>query len=191
MSLHAALVALFLLQAGAALAEGEGTAPPPEIDAEAIENDKLRALIEDIDALHETVGAASLSKKALELLSAPPPEPMADLTILLFAEADVWSVRYAEHEGLAAPAGEVVLPEGATVELRPTAADLVYEMSFPDLGLSFDALPGRIGVVRFETAKAGLFTGECRICGAKGAPLTLRVAPRAEFESWLSRARTK
>ena len=191
------MVALVLASAAGsppARAQSERATPPPATDPGDIDDPNFRALIKDIDKLRGSVEALSPSQKALDLLKGADVAPTPDLTILLFAEAGRWTAKVSDHDGVAVSGvevsgGAVVLPLGAAIDLRAVSADLLYEMRFPELGLAFDAIPGRIGATSFVATTTGEFQGVCSLCGAEGAPLLLRVVEKPQFDAWIASRR--
>jgi heme/copper-type cytochrome/quinol oxidase subunit 2 len=125
-------------------------------------------LVQDIEALNE----------ALAILLRDPNSSITDtafsnpeLVVSLSATGGVWSV-----DGAPLSDGNLVLPINTLIALQFTATDLLYEMVFPQLDLSFDAIPGRIEVVHIEFEALGVFEGACVFtCGAAGAPLAFDV----------------
>lgn len=141
-------------------------------------------LMEDLDGLSR---ALDPSGDALDLLREPQKRPAADLVVQLSAEAGAWTARYMDRRRIVEPGAAVVLPAGLAVELRVLSADLIYEMAIPGLGIKFEAIPGRVGVVSLVAARPGDFEGTCApSCGRRGAPILVRVVPRDQFDSWLA-----
>lgn len=139
----------------------------------------------------EPLGFQDVEQKAKALLESYVGAPAPDLVVTLTARREdgigVWTVRYPEPAGRTVR-GEAVLPQGASVLLRASAEDIIYEMRFPGLDLGFNAIPGRLEEAAAPTSRLGAFVGDCGVCGRRGAPLTLRVIPRAEFDAWLAQA---
>ncbi len=124
--------------------------------------------IADINALNE----------ALQILLTDPEDTFAnpdgtlpDLTISLRAQAGQWTTDDAPLTD-----GRLSLPVDTTIALQIMAMDLIYEMSFPDLELDFEAIPGRLEVVYIRFAQTGQYAGNCAYtCGSAGAPLVFDV----------------
>lgn len=187
-----ACLALLIGSAGlGGAASAQPIDPAPQVDEQAQEDPRFQELMRDLEAFEKTLsrlGGGAGPKQTLEN-SAKATE--VALTVLLFAESGRWTARYVDR-GVQAPIGALWLPQGARVDVQATAADLIYEMSFPGLGLEFTALPGRIGLVPVETDRAGVFAGDCAVCGAEGASLRIHIAPIGEFEAWIAeRAKTQ
>lgn len=186
-----ALCLIFAIGPQPAVAQSGDAATPPVVDSESIDNPKFENLMKDIDRLRGTIETLSPSQEALDLLKgaagAPASEP--DLTVLLFAEAGGWTAKYSDHDGVAISGAPVILPLGAAIDVRAVSADLLYEMRFPKLGLSFNAIPGRIAAVSFDAKTIGDFQGDCSICGSDGAPLLLRIVEKAQFDDWIASRR--
>ena len=63
----------------------------------------------------------------------------------------------------------------------------------PAFGIKSDAVPGRINETWFKAAKEGLYYGQCsELCGKDHAfmPIAIRVVNDAQYEAWLTAART-
>ncbi|WP_224813742.1 hypothetical protein [Hasllibacter sp. MH4015] len=130
--------------------------------------DDTPTVADDINALNE----------ALQILLTDPGDTFADpdgtppdITISLRAQAGTWSTDDAPLTD-----GRLSLPVDTAIALHIMAMDLIYEMSFPDLQLEFEAIPGRLEVVYIRFAQTGQYAGNCAYtCGSAGAPLVFDV----------------
>ena len=83
----------------------------------------------------------------------------------------------------------MVVPEGATVRLLVTAADVIHAVALPAFGLKTDAVPGRVNETWFKADRRGVFYGQCsELCGVDHAfmPIQINVVSRAEFAEWVA-----
>lgn len=83
----------------------------------------------------------------------------------------------------------MVVPEGATVRLLVTAADVIHAVALPAFGLKTDAVPGRVNETWFRADRRGVYYGQCsELCGVDHAfmPIQINVVSRAEFASWVA-----
>lgn len=83
----------------------------------------------------------------------------------------------------------MVVPEGATVRLLVTAADVIHAVALPAFGLKTDAVPGRVNETWFKADRRGVFYGQCsELCGVDHAfmPIQINVVSRAEFAQWVA-----
>lgn len=86
-------------------------------------------------------------------------------------------------------------PAGVPVRLEVTAPvdDVIHSWWIPALGGKLDAIPGRVNHTWFEVDRAGVYAGQCaELCGLEHANMraTVRIMPRAAFESWLAARRS-
>ncbi len=99
----------------------------------------------------------------------------------------------ARYPRLLAVDNEVVVPVNATVRVLVTAADVLHAFAMPAFGVKVDAVPGRINETWFKAFKEGLFYGQCsELCGKDHAymPIAIRVVSEAQYNNWLTAART-
>jgi cytochrome c oxidase subunit 2 len=98
-----------------------------------------------------------------------------------------------KYPRLLAVNNEIVVPVNATVRVLVTASDVIHAFAMPAFGIKSDAVPGRINEVWFKATKTGLFYGQCsELCGKDHAfmPIAIRVVEQAQYETWLTAART-
>ena len=82
---------------------------------------------------------------------------------------------------------EMVVPQGATVRLLVTAADVIHDWAIPALGAKMDAIPGRLNEFTFTAARRGIYYGQCsELCGRDHAfmPIGLRVVTPEQYAEW-------
>jgi cytochrome c oxidase subunit 2 len=88
---------------------------------------------------------------------------------------------------------ELVVPVDAMVRVLVTANDVIHAFAMPAFGIKTDAVPGRINEVWFKAQKEGLYYGQCsELCGKDHAfmPIAIRVVSQAQYDTWLTAART-
>jgi cytochrome c oxidase subunit 2 len=90
-------------------------------------------------------------------------------------------------------ANELHVPQGRTVALAMTSADVIHSFWAPRLGGKRDVMPGRTTRIAFRADSVGDFPGQCaEFCGESHANMRLRLvvdAP-AEFDAWVGRQKT-
>ncbi len=99
----------------------------------------------------------------------------------------------AVYPRLLAVDNEVVVPVEATVRVLVTGADVIHAFAMPAFGVKTYAVPGRINEIWFKAKKEGLYYGQCsELCGKDHAfmPIAVRVVSDAQYNSWLTAART-
>ena len=99
----------------------------------------------------------------------------------------------ARYPRLLAVNNEVVVPVNATVRVLATASDVIHAFAMPAFGIKVDAVPGRINETFFKATKEGLYYGQCsELCGKDHAymPIAIRVVQQAQYDTWLTAART-
>src|SRR5262245_45078970 len=99
----------------------------------------------------------------------------------------------AKYPRLLAVDNEVVVPVNTTVRVLVTAADVIHAFAMPAFGVKTDAVPGRINEIWFNAQKEGLYYGQCsELCGKDHAymPIAIRVVSDAQYNTWLTAART-
>jgi cytochrome c oxidase subunit II len=88
---------------------------------------------------------------------------------------------------------ELVVPVNTMTRVLVTAADVIHAFAMPSFGIKTDAVPGRTNEVWFKAEKEGLFYGQCsELCGKDHAfmPIAIRVVSEAQYNTWLTAART-
>lgn len=102
-----------------------------------------------------------------------------------------WDVRYVGPDGRpVALANELRVPVGRPVVLRLGASDVIHRFWVPGLAGPAQMVPGRVTHVRMQSARAGVFRGQCaQYCGVQHALMALHVVAEEEaaFGAWLAR----
>jgi cytochrome c oxidase subunit II len=144
---------------------------------------------------------------SIRLLSAQYSPPEADLTVKVIGNQWYWTYEYPDHgielisnmlsDEDAAARGEprqlavderLVVPEGATVKLIVTSADVIHSFGVPAFWVKMDAVPGRLNETWFRATRPGIYYGQCyELCGARHAymPIAVEVVPAAQFAAWV------
>lgn len=139
--------------------------------------------------------------------------PKADLTIKAIGNQWYWTYEYPDHDNmtfdsimleddelkpgqprLLATDNDIVVPVNKTVHVLVTASDVLHNWAIPSFGVKVDAVPGRVLKTWFRAESVGTFYGQCsELCGQRHAfmPITVRVVPEAEFDSWLKKAKVE
>ena len=137
--------------------------------------------------------------------------PEADITIKVTGYQWYWGYEYVDHgfgfdsvmlqkdeladygyapdEYLLATDTAVVVPEGATVVMQLTGADVIHSWTIPAFGVKQDAVPGRLAELWFAAEKEGVYFGQCsELCGQAHAymPITVKVVSQEQYDAWLS-----
>lgn len=132
--------------------------------ASAQSNDAAGAIEALNDALQIILGVPENDGQSLDM-------PDVELMVSLSASNGTWLV-----DDIPLPDARLVLPVDTLIALQVTSTDLLYDMSFAELGLEFSAIPGRIEGVMLMVHTAGLYHGVCKqTCGSAGAPLAFDV----------------
>ncbi len=104
----------------------------------------------------------------------------------------MWSWNFTYPEGVETT-NELVVPEGKPILLRMTSRDVVHALSLPYFRVKEDSMPGRLTYLWFYPKKAGEYVMTCtEFCGVLHSKMTgtLKVLPKEEFDSWLSKRET-
>uniref|UniRef100_A0A1W7RA89 Cytochrome c oxidase subunit 2 n=1 Tax=Hadrurus spadix TaxID=141984 RepID=A0A1W7RA89_9SCOR len=83
----------------------------------------------------------------------------------------------------------IILPWGVQTRVLITAADVLHSWAMPSMGLSMDAVPGRINQITLLINRPGLYFGQCsEICGANHSfmPIVLESVSVDSFIDWVS-----
>jgi len=89
---------------------------------------------------------------------------------------------------------QLVLPVGKKVRILTTSGDVIHSFFIPSLGVQRYAIPGRTIETWVEITQPGDYYGECnQICGTNHSqmPISIHAIPAAEFDTWLTSAKTK
>lgn len=111
---------------------------------------------------------------------------------LMLEKADLAANGYAPDEYLLAVDNAVVVPQGKTVVMQLTGADVIHSWTIPAFAVKQDAVPGRIAQLWFDAKTEGVYFGQCsELCGVNHAymPIVVKVVPQAVYDAWVERAR--
>lgn len=89
---------------------------------------------------------------------------------------------------------QLVVPVGKNVRILTTSADVIHSFFIPSLGVQRYAIPGRTIETWVRVDKPGVYYGECnQICGTNHSrmPIAIRAVTDAEFQAWVTQAKTK
>jgi cytochrome c oxidase subunit 2 len=151
----------------------------------------------------------AIAVPSIRLLAHQYSPPKADLTVKATGNQWYWTYTYPDHGGFeivsnglkdedAKARGEprllavderMVVPQGATVKVIVTAADVIHSWGVPAFWAKIDAVPGRLNETWFKTDKPGVYYGQCfELCGARHAymPIAVEVLPPAQFAAWIA-----
>ena len=121
-----------------------------------------------------------------------------DPDLVVDVTAFTWSWRFAYRDagvvvtGVAGERPTLVLPQGRTVRISLTSADVIHSFYVPQLLFKRDAVPGRVTEFEITPTRLGTFSGQCgEFCGLDHARMLLavRVVPAGEFDAWLAQRR--
>ena len=166
-------------------------------------------LIEIIWTLVPVLILVAIAVPSIRLLANQYSPPAADITVKVTGNQWYWTYSYPDHgdfeivsNGLsdedAKARGEprqlavderMVVPQGATVKLIVTAADVIHSWGIPAFWVKMDAVPGRLNETWFKTDKPGVYYGVCyELCGARHGymPIAVEVMPPAQFAAWVA-----
>jgi heme/copper-type cytochrome/quinol oxidase subunit 2 len=144
------------------------------------------------------------SRDALELLRRDADKARPDWVVVATANAGRWdfTLIYTRGKGLAHPSAnknnpaegtaippltDLVLPRNGSVELNVTSNDGIQALEVPGLGITANALPGRIERALIDTTKPGVFSSTCaEPCSAqaKNSTLTIHIVDSVTFLHW-------
>jgi cytochrome c oxidase subunit 2 len=151
----------------------------------------------------------AIAVPSIRLLAHQYAPPKADITVKATGNQWYWTYTYPDHGGFeivsnglsdedAKKRGEprllavderMVVPQGATVKVIITAADVIHSWGVPAFWVKLDAVPGRLNETWFKTDKPGVYYGQCfELCGARHAymPIAVEVLPPAQFAAWVA-----
>jgi cytochrome c oxidase subunit 2 len=86
-------------------------------------------------------------------------------------------------------APEMVLPVGAPVLIRLTAADVIHSWYVPSFFFKKDAVPGRINEFEITIEQPGVYGGQCaEFCGLAHGDMyfTVNAVEQSEYDAWLA-----
>ncbi len=151
----------------------------------------------------------AIAVPSIRLLAHQYAPPKADLTVKATGNQWYWTYTYPDHGGFelisnglsdedAKARGEprllavderMVVPQGATVKMIVTAADVIHSWGVPAFWVKMDAVPGRLNETWFKAERPGVYYGQCfELCGARHAymPIAVEVLPPAQFAAWIA-----
>ena len=166
-------------------------------------------LIEIVWTLVPVLILVAIAVPSIRLLANQYSPPKADITVKVTGNQWYWTYSYPDHgdfeivsNGLsdadAKARGEprqlavderMVVPQGATVKLIVTAADVIHSWGVPAFWVKMDAVPGRLNETWFKTDRPGVYYGVCyELCGARHGymPIAVEVMPPAQFAAWVA-----
>ena len=140
--------------------------------------------------------------------------PQPDLTIEAIGHQWYWSYQYPDagkmqfdslglSDDAAAKAHEprllgvdnpIVVPVNKVVKVVTAGSDVIHSWAVPQFGVKMDAVPGRVNTTWFKATEVGTYYGQCsELCGARHAfmPIEVKVVSEADYEKWLTAAKTK
>lgn len=120
------------------------------------------------------------------------PDEEIEFDSLMLDKADLAANGYAPDEYLLAVDNAVVVPQGKTIVMQLTGADVIHSWTIPAFAVKQDAVPGRISQLWFDTPTEGVYFGQCsELCGVNHAymPIVVKVVPQAAYEAWVARAK--
>lgn len=82
----------------------------------------------------------------------------------------------------------VLVPVGETIRVLVTGGDVIHSWGVPSIGVTQDAIPGRLNEIWMRVEHPGTYYGQCReLCGTGHAfmPVVVKAVPRAEFDAWI------
>jgi cytochrome c oxidase subunit 2 len=166
-------------------------------------------LLEVVWTLVPVLILVAIAVPSIRLLAHQYAPPKADITVKATGNQWYWTYTYPDHGGFelvsnglsdadAKTRGEprllavderMVVPQGATVKVIVTAADVIHSWGVPAFWAKIDAVPGRLNETWFKTDKPGVYYGQCfELCGARHAymPIAVEVLPPAQFAAWVA-----
>ncbi|HEX8306849.1 MAG TPA: cytochrome c oxidase subunit II [Allosphingosinicella sp.] len=166
-------------------------------------------LLEVVWTLVPVLILVAIAVPSIRLLAHQYAPPKADITVKATGNQWYWTYTYPDHGGFeivsnglkdedAKARGEprllavderMVVPQGATVKVIVTAADVIHSWGVPAFWAKLDAVPGRLNETWFKTDKPGVYYGQCfELCGARHAymPIAVEVLPPAQFAAWVA-----
>ena len=113
--------------------------------------------------------------------------PPDALTIEVIGHQWWWEFRYPDAG--VTTANEMYIPQGRTVEVVNTSADVVHSFWPPRFAGKRDVFPGRETRLWWKADSTGLFPGQCaEYCGIQHARMAfhIRSVTPAEFDAWIA-----
>ncbi len=88
----------------------------------------------------------------------------------------------------------LVIPVGTTIRVQVAGTDVIHSWFVPSFGVQEYAVIGRLNEAWMNVNNPGTYYGECnQICGVNHAfmPIKVVVLSQADFQKWLTEAKTK
>ena len=165
-------------------------------------------VVEVIWTLLPVLILVAIAVPSIKLLANQYSPPNADLTVKVTGNQWYWTYSYPDNGDFeivsnalsdkdADANGEprqlavderMVVPQGATVKLIITSADVIHSWGIPAFWVKMDAVPGRLNETWFKTDRPGVYYGVCfELCGARHGymPIAVEVLPPAQFAAWV------
>jgi len=82
----------------------------------------------------------------------------------------------------------VIIPVNILINATVTAQDVIHSWSVPQLGIKYDAIPGRLVTFVLHSNLLGIFYGQCsELCGVNHAfmPICVQAVEFDLFISWI------
>jgi cytochrome c oxidase subunit II len=164
-----------------------------------VPGDQLATLLERLKALNcsmEKIGdeMKRAHPEAWKLLQEAETVSPVDLMIKVTGRQYAWTFNYpapvtlkSEEPLICTINGSLVVPKGKRVGINLTSDDVIHELRVPGLGLSADAVPGRLSSVFLNTSTAGAFEGGVTPSSGAGyaeMAIDVRVVEPSAYEDW-------
>jgi cytochrome c oxidase subunit 2 len=142
--------------------------------------------------------------RTLWQVAAPAPKPAVGdkaLFVTVIGRQWWWEYRYDSYDGKPldfVTANELHIPTSTATASHPVhlilkSADVCHSFWVPELHGKTDLIPGHTNSMTFETAKGGVYLGQCaEYCGTQHANMLIRVHADTpeEFDKWLEHQKT-
>jgi heme/copper-type cytochrome/quinol oxidase subunit 2 len=82
----------------------------------------------------------------------------------------------------------LIIPVNTLIQMTITSQDVIHSWAIPQLGIKYDAIPGRLIVFILNSNIEGVFYGQCsELCGVNHAfmPICVQVIDIKTFSNWL------
>jgi len=82
----------------------------------------------------------------------------------------------------------VIIPVNCFIEVKITSQDVIHSWAVPQLGIKYDAIPGRIITFILSSSIEGVFYGQCsELCGVNHAfmPICVQAVDFEIFRDWM------
>ncbi|HEX5895685.1 MAG TPA: cytochrome c oxidase subunit II [Thermoleophilaceae bacterium] len=112
-----------------------------------------------------------------------------EMVVKVTGQQFTWTFEY-PSEKVASP--ELVLPVDRPIEFKVQTKDVIHSFWVPQFRLKSDAVPGLTTTIRVTPDKPGRYEVVCaELCGIGHSTMRqfVRVLPKSEFDSWVSKER--